>query len=218
MTPDSDESLLGYIKRRSDAEGFPEAGGFLTMLGQAYGRAMVEEPDRLAMNLDLDFATLEQILPTTRPDDAALDWSFHRMHRDPVCPACIAACQPRRKEWRHAMVTACAEHGCQLIDECPGCGGALTLLGDGYGGCLCGASYGSANAVPGSALEVAIAKLIAGRSGRIAGIDLSPEEGRHAARTVWFLCANMNRARTGKEGKATYPSTIAEARIRLTRI
>lgn len=218
MIPDTNESLLGYIKRRSDAEGFPEAGGFLTMLGQTYGRATVEEPERLAADLDLDLATLEQILPATQPEDAALDWSFHRMHRDPVCPACIAAQQPRRKEWRHAMVTACAEHGCQLIDECPGCGDALTLLGDGYAGCLCGASYGEANAMPGSALEVVFAQMIAGRSGLIAGIDLSPEEGLHTARTVWFLCANMTRARTGKEGKATYPKTIAEARERLARV
>mgnify|MGYP003113958094 FL=1 len=218
MTPCKDESLLGYIKRRSDAEGFPEAGGFLTMLGQTYGRTTVEEPQRLAADLDLDLATLEQILPGTRPEDAALDWAFHRMHRDPVCPKCIAGRQPRRKEWRHALVTTCAEHACQLIDECPGCGDALTLLGDGYAGCLCGASYGEANAVPGSAFEIEIARMIGGCSGHFAGNDVGPDEGLHTARTVWFLSANMARARTGKEGKATYPKTLAEARKRLTPI
>jgi len=218
MIPDTDESLLGYIKRRSDAEGFPEARGFLTSLGQTYGRAIFEEPERLALDLDLDLATMEQILPAKQPMDAALDWSFHRMHRDPVCPACIAACQPRRKEWRHALVTACAEHVCQLIDQCPGCGDNLTLLSDGYAGCLCGASYGDANAVPAGAFETEFAKLIAGHSAHMGGIDLGSEEGLHAARTVWFLCANMVRARTGKEGKATYPKTVAEARMRLARI
>ena len=140
------------------------------------------------------------------------------MHRDPVCPVCIAACQPRRKEWRHALVTACAEHVCQLIDQCPGCGDNLTLLSDGYAGCLCGASYGDANAVPAGAFEIEFAKLIAGHSAHMGGIDLGSEEGLHAARTVWFLCANMVRARTGKEGKATYPKTVAEARMRLARI
>ena len=121
MTPEPHESLLGYIKRRADAEGFPEAGGFLTMLGQSYGRASVEQGGQLAADLDLDAAALESMLPAARPADPALDWSFHRMHRDPVCPACLAARQPRRKEWRHALVTACAEHNCQLIDECPRC-------------------------------------------------------------------------------------------------
>ena len=116
------------------------------------------------------------------------------------------------------MVTACAEHVCQLIDQCPGCGDNLTLLSDGYAGCLCGASYGDANAVPAGAFEIEFAKLIAGHSAHMGGIDLGSEEGLHAARTVWFLCANMVRARTGKEGKATYPKTVAEARMRLARI
>ncbi|UWR33531.1 TniQ family protein [Sulfitobacter sp. W027] len=218
MIPGMNESLLGYIKRRSDAEGFPEARGFLTTLGQTYGRATVEEPERLALELDLDLATIEQILPGKQPSDAALDWSFHRMHRDPVCPACIAARQPRRKEWRHALVTACAEHECQLIDQCPGCGDDLTLLGDGYAGCLCGSSYVDANAVPASVFEAEFAKLIAGHSAHMGGIDLGSEEGLQTARTVWFLCANMVRARTGKEGKATYPKTVEEARARLARI
>ncbi|MDF3361501.1 hypothetical protein HLM50_10555 [Sulfitobacter sp. Ks41] len=218
MIPYTDESLLGYIKRRSDAEGFPEARGFLTTLGQTYGRATVEEPERLALELDLDLATMEQILPAKQPMDAALDWSFHRMHRDPVCPACIAARKPRRKEWRHALVTACAEHECQLIDQCPGCGDDLTLLGDGYAACLCGTSYGNANAVPAGPFETEFAKLIAGHSGHMGGVDLGSEEGLHAARTVWFLCANMERARTGKEGKANYPKTVEDARTRLARV
>ncbi len=212
MTPETHESLLGYIKRRSDAEGFPEAGGFLTMLGQSYGRAMVEEAERLAEDLDIDLATLEPILPSTQSKDPALDWSFHRMHRDPVCPSCIAACQPRRKEWRHAMVSACAEHGCQLIDECPGCGAPLTLLGDGYAGCLCGAQYGDANAVSGSALQIEFSRMIAGRSAQLTGVELCADDGVHNARTVWFLSANMTKARTGKEGKSIYPKTVAEAR------
>ncbi|RKF13086.1 hypothetical protein D6850_16465 [Roseovarius spongiae] len=215
MTPETHESLLGYIKRRSDAEGFPEAGGFLTMLGQSYGRAMIEEAERLAEDLDIDLATLEPILPSAQSKDPALDWSFHRMHRDPVCPSCIAASQPRRKEWRHAMVSACAEHGCQLIDECPGCGGPLTLLGDGYAGCLCGASYGDAMAVPASSLETEFSRMIAGRSAKLAGVELCADDGLHNARTVWFLSANMAKARTGKEGKSIYPKTVAEARTRL---
>ena len=218
MTPEPHESLLGYIKRRADAEGFPEAGGFLTMLGQSYGRASVEQGGQLAADLDLDAAALESMLPAARPADPALDWSFHRMHRDPVCPACLAARQPRRKEWRHALVTACAEHNCQLIDECPRCQAPLTLLGDGYAGCLCGASYGEAKPVQASSLEIEFARTIAGLSSHFAGVSLGVDEGPHTVRTVWFLSANMTRARTGKEGKAVFPKTVAEARERLTHV
>lgn len=218
MTPETHESLLGYIKRRSDAEGFPEAGGFLTMLGQTYGRASVEEAERLAADLDLELATLKSILPAARSKEAALDWSFHRMHRDPVCPTCIAARQPRRKEWRHALVTACAEHGCQLIDECPGCKKPLSLLGDRYAGCLCGASYGDAKAVKATSFEIEFARMVADLTSQLAGVQLDAGEALQTTRTIWFLCANMTRARTGKEGKATCPKTVAEARLRMTRV
>lgn len=218
MTPETDESLLGYIKRRSDAEGFPEASGFLTMLGQSYGRATIENAERLAADLDLDVETLEPILPGNRPKDPALDWSFHRMHRDPVCPVCIAAHQPRRKEWRHAMVTACAEHGSQLIDNCPACLTPLTLLGDSYAGCLCGASYAAADAVKGTDLEIELSRMIAGLSFQLADINLTGDDGLHTVRTVWFLSANMIGSRTGKEGKAHCPKTVLEARERLAQI
>lgn len=113
------------------------------------------------------------------------------------------------------MVSACAEHGCQLIDECPGCQTPLTLLGDGYAGCLCGASYGDADTMHGSALEVEFAKIIAGQSARLAGIDLCADDGLHTARTVWFISTNIVKSRTGKEGKSSYPKTVAEARALL---
>lgn len=218
MTPEQDESLLGYVKRRSDAEGFPKAGGFLTMLGQSYGRASIEGSAQLASDLGLPLAALEPILPSKQPVDPALDWSFHRMHRDPVCPECIAASRPRRKEWRHALVTACAEHGCRLIEECPGCRSPLTVTGDGYARCLCGASYGSAKAEQATAFEIKLASLVAGRTVQMAGVDLEPTEGRHAARMIWFLSTNMVQARTGKEGKAVCPKTVLEAREFMSRI
>ncbi len=91
-------------------------------------------------------------------------------------------------------------------------GGPLTLLGDGYAGCLCGAQYGDANAVSGSALQIEFSRMIAGRSAQLAGVELCADDGSHTARTVWFLSANMAKARTGKEGKSIYPKTVAEAR------
>lgn len=116
------------------------------------------------------------------------------------------------------MVTACAKHGCQLIDECCGCQAPLTLLENGYGGCLCGASYGEAKTVQATAFEIEVARTIASLSSQLAGVHLGVDEGPHTVRRGWFLCANMTRARTGKEGKATCPKTVAEARERLTRV
>lgn len=218
MTPREDESLLGYIKRRSEAEGFPNAGGYLTMLGQAYGRAAFEKAGDLATALDLELSALEPLLPGNRPDDPALSWSFHRMHRDPVCPKCSAERGPRRKEWRHHLVAACAQHGCQLIDQCPGCEAPLTLTGDGYVGCLCGVEYGAAEIAAATPLEVEAARLVAGRPSRLAGVDLEPEDAHDAVRTLWFLSSYLDRTRTGKEGKATRPRTLEETRAFLARV
>lgn len=218
MTPREDESLLGYIKRRSDAEGFPDAGGYLTMLGQAYGRAAFEKAGDLATALDLELSALEPLLPGNRPDDPALSWSFHRMHRDPVCPKCSAERGPRRKEWRHHLVAACAQHGCRLIDQCPGCEAPLTLTGDGYAGCLCGADYSAAEAEAATPLEIEVARLVAGRPSRLAGIDLEQGDALDAVRTLWFLISHLARTRTGKEGKAPRPRTLEEARAFLARV
>lgn len=218
MTPQEDESLLGYIKRRSEAEGFPDAGGFMTMLGRTYGRATFEDPSQLAKDLEIRFPVLEAMLPASQPTDPALTWSFHRMHRDPVCPTCIAARQPRRKEWRHALVTACAIHECRLIDICPSCLTPLTLTGDRYSECLCGAGYGGVQVKLATPLEIQVARLLAGRSARLAGVDLNRDEALNTVRLIWFLCTNMVPARTGKEGKATYPKSISEAHAFLSRV
>lgn len=212
MTPLEDESLLGFIKRRSDAEGFPDAGGYLTMLGQAYGRAAFEKADDLATALDLELSMLEPLLPANEAGDPALSWPFHRMHRDPVCPTCLADRRPRRKEWRHQLVSACAEHGCRLIDRCPACLAPLTLTNDGYAGCLCGADYGAAKIEAATPLELEVARLIAGRTSRLAGVDLEQEDALDAVPTLWFLSSYLALARTGKEGKATRPRTLEETR------
>jgi hypothetical protein len=212
MRPQADESLLGYIKRRSDAEGFPDASSYLTMLGQAYGRAAFEKADDLATALDLEMSMLEPLLPGSETGDPALSWPFHRMHRDPVCPKCSAARGPRRKEWRHQLVSACAEHGFRLIDRCPGCRGPLTLTGDGYAGCLCGADYGAAEIEAATPMEIEVARLVAGRTSRLAGVDLEQEDALDAVPTLWFLSSYLARARTGKEGKGTRPRTLEETR------
>lgn len=212
MTPLPDESLLGYLKRRSDAEGFSEVGGYLALIGVRYGRSDFSAPETLSERLKLDPEILDEMLPRARAKDPALDWAFHRMHRDPVCPKCIAEGLPRRREWRHATVSACAIHEVRLIDECPECGEALSIDGDGHNGCLCGARYGDVPSSPASAVEVEVSRFMAGQEAELAGVSVDPIRDRQAPRTLWFLATGMTEGRMGKPGKSRLPKTVCETR------
>ena len=44
------------------------------------------------------------------------------MHRWRYCPVCIQQGKPHQKVWLLPFVTACPEHGCELIDCCHKCG------------------------------------------------------------------------------------------------
>ncbi|WP_136635931.1 TniQ family protein [Pseudooceanicola onchidii] len=212
MIPQRDESFLGFLKRLSDAEGYPDLGGFLTDIGCPYGRPLVENAENLAVALGVEFQLLEPLLPRSRPTDPALDWRFHRMHADPVCPACLAAGRPRRKEWRHALVSACAVHGTELLETCPGCESPLRVTDDGHASCICGAHYADAPQILATDGAVQISRAIAGLPANIVGFDLEGGSDRSVARTVWFLASAMRSTRTGKPGKDGIPKTLAEAR------
>ncbi len=134
------------------------------------------------------------------------------MHADPVCPACLAAGLPRRKEWRHALVSACAVHGTELLETCPGCESPLRLANDGHASCICGAHYADARQIPATDGAVQISRAIAGLPANIVGFDLEGGSDRSVARTVWFLASAMRSTRTGKPGKDGIPKTLAEAR------
>lgn len=212
MIPQRDESFLGYLKRHSDAEGYPDLGGFLSDIGYSYGRPLVENAENLAVALGVEFPLLETLLPRSRATDPALDWRFHRMHADPVCPACLAAGLPRRREWRHALVSACAVHGIELLGTCHGCESPLGLANDGHASCICGAHYADAPQIPATVGAVEISRAIAGLPANIVGFDLEGGSDRSVARTVWFLASAMRSTRTGKPGKDGIPKTLAEAR------
>jgi hypothetical protein len=83
---------------------------------------------------------------------------------------------------------------------------------------LCGADYGAAEIEAATPLEIEVARLVARRPGRLADVDLGPEDALDAIRTLWFLSSYLARTRTGKEGKAPRPRTLEETRAFLARV
>jgi hypothetical protein len=47
---------------------------------------------------------------------------YVNMRRWRHCPACVRAGKSHQRSWLLAFVTACPEHGCELIDACQKCG------------------------------------------------------------------------------------------------
>ena len=210
MKPEADESLLGFMKRSAAELSFIDVADYFQVMGFNYGRPMVEDLPGLSNALGLEVGELEGMLPSADPDDPALSWSYHRMQRDPVCPICLREGKPRRKEWRHSLVSTCAEHECRLIDECGGCGQALSLTWGSNTGCHCGTSFAAQPIVPASEIEIAVARLVGGMPTKMAGIEFTAREDRDAVKTLWFLASSMKTARTGKTGKSQIPKTVQE--------
>ena len=100
MIPQRDESLLGYLKRHSDAEGYPDLGGFLSDIGYSYGRPLVENAENLAVALGV--CTRTQFVRRASPQDTlavkngGTPWFPHALC---MAPNCSGPATPARLHW-----------------------------------------------------------------------------------------------------------------------
>jgi hypothetical protein len=216
MTPVQDESLLGALKRLAKEQSFSNFEDFQGACQFVYGRPFVENLEEHAKRLGLDPVPLRSIAPSADPVDPALSWPFHRMHRDPICPACIEEGRPRRKEWRHALVSACADHGVRLIDACGACRAELSLGWGSYDVCACGTPFGRNPSEPATEIERLVAQYVAGTPIEIANEVIDAEIDPDAIATLWFLASGCRDPYTGKYGKSPVPKTVAEAAAFMT--
>ena len=121
------ESLSGYLRRVARSQGYTQLNDFNRWLGWNYGRPLVEELPKVATRLGVELTELEALAPTVNADDPLFEWRFHRVHRDPFCPACLKEGRPWQQTWRHCMITACPVHKTRLLDECERCREPLLL-------------------------------------------------------------------------------------------
>lgn len=206
----SDESITGLLRRVADSEGYVSLADFSRRLGSRYGRHMVEHLEDLTAELEVGFERLQAIAPSAKPSDACREWRFDRLHSDPFCPTCLHEGLPWRKEWRHALVSTCAIHGVRLQDHCPMCDARITPHSGGLSTCDCGYDLGQIPAEPASVMETQFSRALAGNgsSERTAPEIISGTEG--TSETLWFLACGFVENRTGKNGKARVPQTVAE--------
>lgn len=211
--PDPSESLEGYLRRIAEAEMWPDLADFLASFGLRYGRPLIEQARDVEERLGLPEGTLRDILPSATPKVPSRNWRFERHHCAPVCPGCISEGKPHHHSWRHTFVTACAEHGLKLVDECPMCRENFLPGRGGYDSCHCGCPLDRLPRHEAGLPEVALSALIAG--------DMQPARSALppalAFRTpidigefVYFLAGGEVETETGKHGKTPLPKTLEE--------
>lgn len=140
------ESLLGYVLRLSEANGYERPGWFLTKTGRGHHviRAVLN-PEVLARQLGL--SDTSALVPLGYADDAGnpvllgrpIGLGHLRLYAPKFCPLCVAERGHIEALWDCVAVTACPRHRTPLAARCPRCRNRITWDRPGLLTCPCGA-------------------------------------------------------------------------------
>jgi hypothetical protein len=140
--PKKDESIIGYLLRITEANGYESMNWLLeefklhrTNVRQNYVYGTTDL-HIMAKTIEVDESLLNQM--TFKPLEASSSLvgnykvfgktirSFIiRPNAPKICPACLGEDGYCRRVWEIAVLTVCPKHCCRLLQECPGCGKAI---------------------------------------------------------------------------------------------
>lgn len=150
--PFKDESLMGYVLRLTDENGY-EATSWIFDLA---GLKIIGNSWYTLYSPDFDLAALQRVLGLTRIEYDALryvngsSWrsvafsdqspsaEFIRFSGPRVCPACLREADYYRRHWDLLPFTSCPAHRLVLIDSCSGCGRRISWVRKKVSICRCG--------------------------------------------------------------------------------
>lgn len=157
--PEDGESLIGYLLRVSEANGYVSIHWLLGAANlQTAARVhsciyRAEDMEPLAKLLGVDLAVVTGMAYTplgvfasrskTNYEVCGQIVSTHllRPNYPKICPACLAENPFCRKIWELGIVTACVKHKCLLMRECPACREKLTWKRTKLYTCRCGLDW-----------------------------------------------------------------------------
>ncbi|WP_170575233.1 TniQ family protein [Ruegeria atlantica] len=216
ITPEPDESLVGFLRREAREHGYLHVSEFFGLLGLPYGRPMVEALPKVADKLGVPLHQLEAIAPAEPATQRTLQWRFQRTHIDPYCPICLKENRFWRQSWRHCLVSACPIHHTRLEETCPRCDAVITTKIGGLQTCECGQDLSDRLAVEADPFEIWISELIAsGGCGSSFASGFGPwcdDAPNDLASFVYFAATGSAETRTGKQGKTPLPKNLEETR------
>lgn len=148
VTPDPDESLIGYIFRLAARRHLTDARALALECGfdRMTNRPKQDWLDALAELARVDYQKLENI--SFGPPDKLLGWfrdiempsnMFDRTlpAERRVCPECLAGKAHHRAIWDIKCIVACPVHLKLLVDTCQACGEPLRWTGRDLTRCRC---------------------------------------------------------------------------------
>ena len=150
-SPHPTESLLGYVLRISETNGYESQSDVLGVAGISWTnrrRMMDIEIGKLARVLGKQVSELSHLVYSARLP-AKMEWlilgrpvvgNHLRLAKPMFCPRCVSERGFMEALWDSALVVACPRHRCGLLSACPGCGTHLGNLRKGLLTCRCGES------------------------------------------------------------------------------
>lgn len=165
------ESGRGYLLRL--AEQLEYSGPLLikNLAGIGYsGPSQHSDIRKLANFLRQDPADLSEhfyVCVDQKASSFRVPFLGQQLHRDffnfgcsKICPKCLIDGRPVPAIWDLNLVTACPEHGCQLVTSCFRCGRSLSWLRPRLYRCSCGADLRNTDEIKADVSEICIASLI----------------------------------------------------------
>lgn len=147
------ESLLGYVLRVSEQNGYNSPWQVFRAAGVSQGRMRTTgiDVERLAVVLGRSASELRP-LAYSRAVDGPEEFVLLgnkvssrslRLTKPKICPRCIVEKGFIEAHFDLTRLTACPEHRCELLSTCPVCGKALTWFRPGLLTCACGHDLGN---------------------------------------------------------------------------
>ena len=158
-TPKPTESLLGYVLRVSEANGYETPWHVLAHAGlnQAEISSTGLPVDKLTAVLGLPRNGLDHLAYSVTDSGGERNYQLlgHslgkrlgydplRLHKPQVCPHCVKESGYIDAFFDLSLAVACPAHRCTLVSECPACGAPLSWFRPGLLTCKCGASLQNA--------------------------------------------------------------------------
>lgn len=168
--PFEDESLMGYVLRLTDENGYDATSWIFNLAGLKISANSWYVLYRSAC----DTAALRRVLGLTPTEYDALMYvngtsqssvifsdqsppaEFIRFSAPRVCPTCLREADYYRRYWDLLPLTSCPTHGLVFIDSCPGCGRRISWVRKKVSICRCGYDWRTSRPVAADAdgLEV----------------------------------------------------------------
>jgi hypothetical protein len=241
--PKPDESLMGYLMRLSEINGYETAGHIVSAAGISnvnnwrrarFAFSACEDMEGLRELTGLTPLSLSTLLYPPAGAGFAEDHLFfgapvHRGAIQPqtpkVCPACLGESAYCRRIWDFKLITCCPIHQCLLADECPECGLRIRYARPSPCKCRCGFDL---RGMPTRSASDAASRLsclfyrLCGLGGtEDNSIDaqnpLAPLDLGHAATAVLFLSSQLlNRGRVMGQGlRSLYNREVHELLVQI---